>query len=138
MERDGMLHVQQIILDAAVNGFRHADEEGLEPVASAFHDTEVQVQLRAERLGTLQSSMWCETEICEPPLDAGKVEVKTMAALVWELPDASWRIIANGGNMVKIGKRDIVNRSTLSMGPFDRNCSFRAVDMSFSKDIKTR
>ncbi|MCJ1318627.1 hypothetical protein MMC15_003957 [Xylographa vitiligo] len=109
MERDGMLHVQQIILNAAVNGFRHADEEGLEPVVSAFHDTEVQVQLRAERLGTLQSSMWCETEICEPPLDAGKVEVKTMAALVWELLDASWRIIANDRNMVEIASGRLID-----------------------------
>ena len=38
--------------------------------------------------------------------------------------------------MVEIGKRDIVDRNTLSMEPFDRNCSFRAVDFSYTKDIK--
>ena len=56
-------------------------------------------------------------------------------SLVGELLDASWRIVADGGNMVEIGKRDIVDRNTLSMEPFDRNCSFRAVDMSYTKDI---
>lgn len=37
--------------------------------------------------------------------------------------------------MVEIGKRDIVDRNSLSMEPFDRNCSFRAVDFSYTKDI---
>jgi hypothetical protein len=57
-------------------------------------------------------------------------------SLVGELLDASWRILADGGNMVEIGKRDIVDRNTLSMEPFDRNCSFRAVDFSYTRDIK--
>ncbi|KAK6068143.1 beta-ketoacyl synthase domain-containing protein [Seiridium cupressi] len=57
-------------------------------------------------------------------------------SLVGELLDASWRIMADGGNMVEIGKRDIVDRNTFSMEPFDRNCSFRAVDMSYTRDIK--
>ena len=46
------------------------------------------------------------------------------------------RIVANGGIMIKIGKRDIVDCNTSSMKPFDRNCSFRAVDFSYTKDIK--
>ncbi|CAH0024600.1 unnamed protein product, partial [Clonostachys rhizophaga] len=49
--------------------------------------------------------------------------------------DASWRILADGGNMVEIGKRDILDRNTLSMEPFDRNCSFRAIDMSYTKHV---
>ncbi|KAL8918766.1 MAG: hypothetical protein Q9208_007163 [Pyrenodesmia sp. 3 TL-2023] len=245
MERNGILHVARIIPDVPLNDFRHAEEEGLEPVVKKFHETEVQVQLRAERLGTLQSLMWCETELDEPPLGARNIEVEVMAvgvnfkdvaitmgivpddefnigfecagvvkrlgpgvtnfklgdrvcmlkagsyvnrvqiyvtvgteekrqflesnygiprsrmfssrntkfaqeilrdtggrgvdciinSLVGELLDASWRIVADGGNMVEIGKRDIVDRNTLSMEPFDRNCSFRAVDMSYTKDI---
>ncbi|KAH9985141.1 KR domain-containing protein [Xylariaceae sp. FL0662B] len=329
MERNGMLHVQRIMPDIAVNDFRRAEEKGLEPVLKHFHGTEVQVQLRAERLGTFQGLMWCENEVSQPAaLDAGTVEVEVMAigvnfkdvaitmgivpdneynigfecagvvkrfgpgvtkfkagdrvcmlkagsyvnrarvsvdrchvipssmsfeeaatipsvylcslyaiyhlgnlkegqpvalelpvsswhstrklrqvstnidavnenlvsngetntqiyvtvgteekrkflesnygisrscmfssrdtrfaseikratggcgvdviinSLVGELLDASWRIIADGGNMVEIGKRDIVDRNTLSMEPFDRNCSFRAVDVSYTKDIK--
>jgi NADPH:quinone reductase-like Zn-dependent oxidoreductase len=54
-------------------------------------------------------------------------------SLVGELLDASWRILADGGTMVEIGKRDIVDRNTLAMEPFDRNCSFRAVDLSYTK-----
>lgn len=56
-------------------------------------------------------------------------------SLIGELLDASWRIVADGGNMIEIGKRDIVDRNTLSMEPFDRNCSFRAVDMSYTQNI---
>ncbi|KAH7030236.1 polyketide synthase module [Macrophomina phaseolina] len=56
-------------------------------------------------------------------------------SLTGDLLDASWRICADGGTMVEIGKRDIVERNFLSMEPFDRNCSFRAVDISYSKHI---
>ncbi|QKX62342.1 uncharacterized protein TRUGW13939_09501 [Talaromyces rugulosus] len=52
-------------------------------------------------------------------------------SLVGELLDESWRLTADGGIMVEIGKRDIVDRNTLAMEPFDRNCSFRAVDLSY-------
>ena len=47
-------------------------------------------------------------------------------SLTGELLDESWRICADGGKMVEIGKRDIV----------DRNCSFHAVDFSYTKQIK--
>ena len=39
-ERNGVLHVQRIMPDAAVNEFRHAQKEGLEPVVKEFHGTE--------------------------------------------------------------------------------------------------
>ncbi|TGO19734.1 hypothetical protein BPAE_0334g00010 [Botrytis paeoniae] len=56
-------------------------------------------------------------------------------SLIGELLDESWRLTADGGIMVEIGKRDIVDRNTLAMEPFDRNCSFRAVDLSYVKEI---
>lgn len=56
-------------------------------------------------------------------------------SLTGELLDESWRICADGGKMVEIGKKDIVDRNFLSMEPFDRNCSFHAVDFSYSKQI---
>lgn len=56
-------------------------------------------------------------------------------SLVGELLDASWRIVADGGNMIEIGKRDIVDRNSLSMEPFNRNCSFRALDLSYVKHM---
>ncbi|KAI9658404.1 MAG: Type I Iterative PKS [Bathelium mastoideum] len=46
------------------------------------------------------------------------------------LLDESWRCIADGGIMIEIGKRDILERNSLSMEPFGRNASFRAIDMS--------
>ena len=59
-------------------------------------------------------------------------------SLTGELLDASWRIVADGGTMVEIGKRDIIDRNTLAMEPFDRNCSYRAVDMSYGKHMNEK
>ncbi|KAJ8131286.1 hypothetical protein O1611_g2342 [Lasiodiplodia mahajangana] len=56
-------------------------------------------------------------------------------SLTGELLDASWRIMADGGTMVEIGKKDILDRNTLAMEPFNRNCSFRAIDMSYSRHV---
>ena len=58
-------------------------------------------------------------------------------SLTGDLLDESWRICADGGTMVEIGKRDIVDRNHLSMEPFDRNCSFRAVDFSHKQITDT-
>ncbi|PTB66757.1 beta-ketoacyl synthase domain-containing protein [Trichoderma citrinoviride] len=312
MERDGVLHIQRLIPDAAVNDFKRAEVEGLEPVSKPFHNNEAQIMLRTERIGTLQSLTWCETDVEELPLEPGWVEVEVRAggvnfkdvaitmgivadneytigvecagpirrigsnvtrfkvgdrvcvlkpgtyanrahaeadrchlipdtmtyeeaatipsvylcslyslyhladiqegqsvlihsatggvgiaciglaryrkaeiyvtvgteekrefleknygiprsrmyssrstdfaseiiretdgrgvdvivnSLTGELLDASWRIVADGGIMVEIGKRDIIDRNTLAMEPFDRNCSFRAVDMSYGKHM---
>lgn len=57
-------------------------------------------------------------------------------SLTGDLLDASWRIVADGGTMVEIGKKDIVDRNSLSMEPFDRNASFRAMDFSYTQDIR--
>lgn len=51
-------------------------------------------------------------------------------SLTGNLLEESWLCIADGGNMIEIGKRDMLDRNTLSMAPFNRNASYRAVDMS--------
>lgn len=43
------------------------------------------------------------------------------------LLEESWLCIADGGLMVEIGKKDMLDRNTLSMAPF---AAYRAVDMS--------
>lgn len=79
MERDGILHISRLMPDTTMNYFRHAEEDGFEPVVKGLHDTEVQVQLRAERLGTLNGLVWCETEISPREVEPGNVEVEVMA-----------------------------------------------------------
>ncbi|KAF7590609.1 hypothetical protein BBP40_002604 [Aspergillus hancockii] len=54
-------------------------------------------------------------------------------SLTGNLLDATWRICADGGILVELGKRDMIERNRLSMEPFDRGCSFRAVDLSHPK-----
>lgn len=51
-------------------------------------------------------------------------------SLTGDLLEASWNIIAHGGTMVEIGKKDINEHSRLSMEPFSRSASFRALDLS--------
>ncbi|KAI1262708.1 reducing type I polyketide synthase [Xylariaceae sp. FL1019] len=51
-------------------------------------------------------------------------------SLAGELLSASWGIVAEGGTMVEIGKKDVLERAVLSMEPFNRNASFRAFDLS--------
>lgn len=51
-------------------------------------------------------------------------------SLTGDMLDESFRILADGGIMVELGKKDILDRNKLNMAPFDRNISFRAVDLS--------
>ncbi|KAK6856599.1 hypothetical protein PG995_006786 [Apiospora arundinis] len=60
----------------------------------------------------------------------GKGVNTILNSLSGELLHESWRVIAKGGTMVEIGKRDILDRNMLSMEPFGRNASFRALDLS--------
>ncbi|KAK3984635.1 hypothetical protein QBC44DRAFT_10438 [Cladorrhinum sp. PSN332] len=51
-------------------------------------------------------------------------------SLTGDLLDESWRLLADNGTLLEIGKKDMVARHTLSMEPFDRNCSYRGIDIS--------
>ena len=61
---------------------------------------------------------------------AGKGVDVVLNSLTGDMLDESFRILADGGIMVEIGKKDILDRNNLPMAPFDRNVSFRAVDLS--------
>jgi NADPH:quinone reductase-like Zn-dependent oxidoreductase len=50
--------------------------------------------------------------------------------LTGDLLDESWRLLADNGTLLEIGKRDIMDRNTLCMEPFNRNCSYRGIDIS--------
>ncbi|KAL2126805.1 hypothetical protein VTI74DRAFT_212 [Chaetomium olivicolor] len=60
----------------------------------------------------------------------GKGVDVVLNSLTGDMLDESFRILRDGGIMVEIGKRDILDRNNLAMTPFDRNISFRAVDLS--------
>ncbi|KAI0194583.1 putative polyketide synthase [Astrocystis sublimbata] len=63
-------------------------------------------------------------------LTKGKGVDVILNSLTGELLQTSWRIISDGGTMVEIGKKDILDRNYLSMEPFGRNASYRAFDLS--------
>lgn len=81
MERNGVLHIQRLLPDAATNDLKRAEVEGHAPTPLPFRTNEAQVALRTERLGTLQSLQWCETDVdAATPLAPGWVEVEVIAA----------------------------------------------------------
>ena len=79
-ERDGVLLIQRVIPDIPVNDFKAAEGgKGLEPVVKGLHQNEAQVRIQAEKVGTLQSLTWCETDVGEVPVEPGMVEIEVMA-----------------------------------------------------------
>jgi NADPH:quinone reductase-like Zn-dependent oxidoreductase len=61
--------------------------------------------------------------------DGNGVDV-ILNSLTGNLLDESWRCISDGGTMIEIGKKDVLARNSLSMEPFNRNATYRGVDMS--------
>jgi acyl transferase domain-containing protein/NADPH:quinone reductase-like Zn-dependent oxidoreductase len=62
-------------------------------------------------------------------------------SLSGEMLHESWRCVADNGVFVDIGKKDILDRASISMEPFNRNASYRAVDMShecITPEVKAR
>ena len=51
-------------------------------------------------------------------------------SLTGDLLEESWHCISDGGTMVELGKRDILERNYLPMEPFSRNVSYRSFDIS--------
>lgn len=72
------------------------------------------------------------TDFADQILEAtdGRGVDAVLNSLTGDMLQESFRILANGGTMVEIGKKDILDRNGLAMAPFDRNISFRAVDLS--------
>ncbi|KAK4243498.1 Fumagillin dodecapentaenoate synthase [Corynascus novoguineensis] len=60
----------------------------------------------------------------------GKGVDVVLNSLTGDLLDESWRIIAYGGTMVEIGKKDILDKNSLAMEPFRRNVTFASLDLS--------
>ena len=79
-ERDGVLFVPRLVPDTAVNSFKAVEAgKGLDPVVKGFHQTDVQVRLQAETVGTLNSLMFCETDTERAPIEPEHVEVEVIA-----------------------------------------------------------
>lgn len=79
-ERDGILHLQRVMPDVPLNDFKAAEGgQHLDPVVKGLHETEAQVRIHAEKIGTLQSLTWCETAVGEVPMEPGMVEIEVMA-----------------------------------------------------------
>lgn len=63
----------------------------------------------------------------------GKGVDVVLNSLTGDMLDESFRVLADRGIMIEIGKKDILDRNSLSMEPFDRNISFIGVDMSHQR-----
>ena len=50
-------------------------------------------------------------------------------SLSGELLEASWNLVAYGGTMIELGRKDISVHNRLSLEPFGRSASFCAYDL---------
>lgn len=70
-------HVQRVVPDGNVNAFKRAEVEGAEPVVKGLHESEAMVQIRAEKVGSLELT-WCENHTGEVPVEPGFIELEVM------------------------------------------------------------
>ena len=57
-------------------------------------------------------------------------DVILLNSLAGDMFDESFRVLADGGALVELGKRDVLDRISLPMTPFNRNSTFKTVDLS--------
>lgn len=55
-------------------------------------------------------------------------------SLTGDMLHESWRCISSNGTFIEIGKKDLIDRNSLSLEPFNRNASYRAFDLSLSTE----
>jgi len=51
-------------------------------------------------------------------------------SLSGDLLHETWRCVAEGGNMIELGRREIAGHGMLDLGQFDGNRSFHGVDIA--------
>ncbi|KAJ6190988.1 polyketide synthase [Penicillium mononematosum] len=50
-------------------------------------------------------------------------------SLAGDMLHESWRCLAPNGNFIEIGKKDLIDRNSISLAPFSRNASYRSFDL---------
>ncbi|KAI0191440.1 putative polyketide synthase [Xylaria flabelliformis] len=65
-----------------------------------------------------------------PDLTKGKGVNCVINSLTGELLEESWRLLSDHGTFIDLGKKDIIAKKSISMEPFNRNCTYRGVDIS--------
>ncbi|PWY66607.1 KR-domain-containing protein [Aspergillus eucalypticola CBS 122712] len=125
VERDGVVHVSRVYPDTQMNA--DAEKEDAITTAAAhppaqqtqnLHEHPSCVRLVCRQPGKLQSLCFAEVSSSPVPLQDDFIEVEMHAA---------------GLNFKDLGKKDILGRRSLSMEPFNRNASYRALDILMSK-----
>jgi len=129
MKRNDLLYILRIMSDAAVNNFKNIEAKSLESIIKDLHDIEMQVRLRAEQLNTLQSLMWCKTELEKSQLNAENVEIEMMTANV-NFKDVAiiMKIVSDDEHYIDLECENVVKRLDLRMTKFeidDRVCMLR-------------
>ena len=80
VERRGMIYISRVLLDDAINNFVKAEKEGAELVKRSFHDTDSQIRLFCERIGSMDSLNFNEVTVIESHLQANEIEIEIAAA----------------------------------------------------------
>lgn len=96
--------------------------------------TEAKRDFLAENYGIRRDRMFSSRSVAFGPelmkATGGRGVDFCLNSLTGDLLHESWRCIAENGSLIEIGKKDMLDRNNLSMEPFDRNCSYRPLDLS--------
>ena len=129
IKRNDLLYILWIMSDAAVNNFKNIEAKSLESIVKDLHDIEMQVQLRAEQLNTLQSLMWCKTELEKSQLNAKNVEIEMMTANVnFKNVAIIMKIVSDDEHYIDLECENVVKRLDSRMTKFEidnRVCMLR-------------
>ena len=80
VERRGKIYISRVLQDYAINSFTKAEREGAELATISFHDTNRQIRLFCERVGSLDSLNFNEVSLMESHLRENEVEIEIAAA----------------------------------------------------------
>ena len=83
--------------------------------------------ISSTRIFSSRSTLFA-TELMEATKGEGVYVI--INSLTGDLLEESWGCIRDGGTMIELGKRDIIERNYLPMEPFSRNVSYRSFDIS--------
>jgi hypothetical protein len=80
VERGGVIYVNRIRPDDAINQVKSDEITGTKPVVASLHDLDTVTMLRAERMGTLDALVYSQITENEVPVKDNNVEVEIFAA----------------------------------------------------------
>ncbi|KAI1171106.1 putative polyketide synthase [Nemania sp. FL0916] len=136
-EKANLRRGQTVLIHSAAGGVGIAAIHYAESVGATIYATvgsPEKTTFLVEKMGVLRKNIFYSRDNTFLPgvMDAtgGRGVDVVLNSLSGEQLHASWQCVAQGGNLVEIGKRDLLGRAQLAMNPFLENRSYIGVDIA--------